>query len=57
MADKNIAERKPTHGDLQKMLENIELRNIFNDNAIPECEAYRIARAKSYAQGKYHVFV
>jgi len=51
---------KITSKDIQVMLENMDWEAHWRrvEEAIaPQIEAYRIARAKSYAQAKYHVFV
>ena len=62
MADKPHynSDRKITPEYLQKMLDNFDWQAHFRrvDEAIaPQIEALRIARLRSYAQGRYHVYV
>jgi len=49
-----------TPADLQRALDKFDWEahcRKVEEAIAPVIEAYRIARAKSYAQAKYHVFV
>ncbi len=59
--EKNVSsDRKISFEDLEKMLKafdwEVHCRRV-DEAIVPQIEAYRIARAKSYAQARYHVFV
>ena len=61
MADEILnSDRRIASKDLAKMLKKFDWESHCRrvDEAIaPQIEAYRIARLRSYAQAKYHVFV
>lgn len=63
MTNKNkqvSSDRKITFEDLERMMKNYDWEAHWRrveEAVAPQVEAYRIARLRSYAQGKYHVFV